>query len=253
MRPSDVKYLLSPASLPVLARLSHGKALCAFDFDGTLAPISARPERAELRSRTRRLLTQVAALYPCIVLSGRSRADLLVKLAGVPVRRIVGNHGAETGAIDAGDLRLVRKWKAALAPKIRSLPGVWIEDKGLSLSVHYRQAPPGSRARSRILMAMSELENVEVFGGKRIVNLTIRGARHKGDALASEMERLGCPMALFVGDDDNDESAFDLDADIVPVHVGRRKNSRARFYLREQREVDRLLERLVTLRESAKQ
>src|SRR5580658_666156 len=69
---SAMKYLLSRASLPLLARLAHERTLCAFDFDGTLAPIADHPDHAGMRKRTLDLLRRVASLYSCIIVSGRN-------------------------------------------------------------------------------------------------------------------------------------------------------------------------------------
>jgi hypothetical protein len=79
-----MKSLLAPQNLPALRRLARGRVLLAFDFDGTLAPIVADPARAHLRPRTRRLLADVARKYPCVVISGRRRADVVGRLAGIP-------------------------------------------------------------------------------------------------------------------------------------------------------------------------
>jgi len=90
-----MKYLLSKASLPLLVRLAHERTLCAFDFDGTLAPIEDHPDKAGMRKRTRNLLRRLAKLYPCVIVSGRDRASVLKKLNGVQVAGVLGNHGAE--------------------------------------------------------------------------------------------------------------------------------------------------------------
>ena len=79
-----MKSLLAPQNRSVLRRLVRGRVLLAFDFDGTLAPIVADPPAARLRPRTRRLLAEVARKYPCVVISGRSRADVARRLTGIP-------------------------------------------------------------------------------------------------------------------------------------------------------------------------
>jgi trehalose 6-phosphate phosphatase len=69
-------------------------------------------------------------------------------------------------------------------------------------------------------------------------------------ALERERRRLRCEAALYVGDDETDEDVFSLPAlSRVDVRVGRRSSSRARYYLREQAQVDLLLEALVRLRD----
>ncbi|MBM3775733.1 MAG: hypothetical protein FJW37_11315 [Acidobacteria bacterium] len=106
-----MRYLLSRASRPILRRLARERTLCAFDFDGTLAPIVKHPDQARLSDVTRSLLSRLAAVYPCVILSGRARPDLVGKLGGVSAEQVIGNHGAEAEGTTART-RQVRKWKA---------------------------------------------------------------------------------------------------------------------------------------------
>ena len=245
-----MQYLLSRASRSVLTRLAHEKTLCAFDFDGTLSPIVAHPYGARVRGRTLSLLGRLAALYPCVIVSGRARADLLGRLSGVKVARLIGNHGAETELTTRKSLRRIQQWKTSLELELGLFPGLWVEDKGLSLAVHYRQSPRKAEARRRILKVARSLERARVFGGKQVVNLAVDGAPHKGEALAAERDRLGCNWVLYVGDDENDEDAFALDGNVVPVRIGRKRLSHAGYYLRTQAEIDKLLELLCCMRPS---
>jgi trehalose 6-phosphate phosphatase len=246
-----MQYLLSRVSRAILARLAQERTLCAFDFDGTLSPIVEHPGQAGMRGHTRVLLGRLAARYPCVIISGRSRADLLGRLNGVKVARVIGNHGAETEATTRKPRR-VEQWKVALELDLRSLPGLWVEDKVFSLAVHYRQSPQKAEARRRILAAARNLEHVRAFGGKQVVNLVVDKAPGKGEALAAERDRLGCNWVLYVGDDETDEDAFKLDGNIVPLRIGRKERSHARYYLRTQAEIDKLLELLVLLRAPVK-
>lgn len=240
-----MRYLLSRASRPVLDRLARERTLYAFDFDGTLSPIVEHPGRAGMRAKTRDLLSRLAARQPCVIVSGRARADLLGKLNGIRVARVIGNHGAETEA-PARTARLrIAGWKVSLERALAGLPGVWVEDKGLSLAVHYRQSRQKAESRRRILAVAQTLERVHVFGGKQVVNLAPENARNKGHALAAEQDRLKCNWALYVGDDVNDEDAFGLAGNIVSVRIGRTQRSHARYYLRTQAEIDNLLEALL--------
>src|SRR3954469_15214073 len=131
-----MKHLLSPRNLPVLERFAWSRLLLAFDFDGTLAPIVVDPDAAQMRARTRLLLMRVAAHYPTVVISGRTRADTARRLNGVPLREVIGNHGAERGPEDGRGRPGVRRWRLQLEQQLAGLPGVIIEDKGLSLSIH---------------------------------------------------------------------------------------------------------------------
>jgi trehalose 6-phosphate phosphatase len=242
-----MQYLLSRASRPILTELSQQRTLCAFDFDGTLSPIADHPDRARLRVRTRNLLRRLATLYPCVVVSGRARRDVLSKLNGVNVARVIGNHGAEAEVARKPHQR-IEPWKALLDAKVGSIPGVWVEDKGFSLAVHYRQSTEKAEARRRILAAARQMKGVRVYGGKQVTNFVAEQAPQKGDALAVERDRLRCNWVLFVGDDENDENAFALGGNVVPVRIGRKERSHARYYLRTQPEIDELLGLLVRLR-----
>jgi trehalose 6-phosphate phosphatase len=244
-----MNYLLSRASLPLLTRLARERTLCAFDFDGTLAPIADHPDAAGMRKRTRDLLRRVASLYPCVIVSGRDRASVLKKLNGVQVAAVLGNHGAESGKTPRAR-RDVKRWKTALERELDPLPGIWIEEKESSLAIHYRLCSQKAEARRRILAAAAKLKNVRVFGGKDVVNVMGKLAPHKGDALATERDRLRCNWVLYLGDDENDEDAFALEGNIVPVRIGRTQRTHARYYLRTQVEIDDLLELLVQLREA---
>ena len=243
-----MKHLLSEDWLPILTLLAGERTLCAFDFDGTLAPIVARPDKAAMRVRTRDLLRRLALLYPCIVLSGRAREDLLGKLNGVPAAGVIGSHGADDGQAQS-PRPLIEEWRAALEAELNSIAGVWIEDKGFSLAVHYRQSAQKAAAHRSVLVAARTLKQARIIGGKQVVNVVPADAPHKGDALTSERDRLQCNLVLFVGDDDNDEDAFALGDKVVSVRVGLKLRSHARYYLRTQTEIDDLLELLVRLRE----
>jgi len=244
-----MRYLLSGACRPVLEQLARESTLCAFDFDGTLSPIVDRPTDAGIGERTRDLLERLAKLYPCVIVSGRARADLVGRLAGVRVCRAIGNHGAEPEATAARPA-VVAEWKAVLDREVAGIPGLLVEDKGLSLAVHYRLCARRAEVRKRILALAQKLPDVRIVGGKFVINLVLDRSHNKGQALAAERARLGCDWILFVGDDDNDEDAFALGGNIVPVRIGRKRHSHARYYLRTQEEMDALLEILVRLRSS---
>jgi len=260
-----MKHLLAPRNLPVLERFAWSRVLLAFDFDGTLAPIVVDPAAAQMRARTRELLERAAALYPAVVISGRTRADTQPRLDGVPLREVIGNHGAERGREgregqaqreQQRQQEHVRRWRQLLEKRLSGLTGVFIEDKGLSLAVHYRQSRQKKKARTAILAAAAEIERqepVRLMGGKQVVNLLPEGAPHKGIALERARARLGCDTALYVGDDETDEDVFALDQPgrLLGVRVGARAVSHAAYYLRSQREIDALLRALIRARSGA--
>jgi trehalose 6-phosphate phosphatase len=246
--------ILRPANRHVLAEFAASNVLLAFDFDGTLAPIVAVPSHARMRSETSRLLAEAARLYSCIVVSGRAHSDLLGRLDGIPVRGVVGNHGVEPWETSQELADEVQRWRPLLEQKLRDLPGVTIEDKSFSVSVHYRRARDKERARAQILDAAAALGDVRVIGGLQVVNILPPGAPDKGTALVSERERLGCESAIYVGDDETDEDVFALeDPDrVLGIRVGPTPASAAEYSINSQAEIDELLRVLVELHRSKK-
>ncbi len=245
-----MKAILSGDGWRVLEAVARERALLVFDFDGTLAPIVARPSDAEMRAETRALLRVTSLLYPCAVVSGRPRADVARRVEGAPLVAIVGNHGAEPGfgPVDRALRRDVVGWAEALARDLAGLSGVEVEEKGLSVAVHYRRAADRATARSRILAVAARLPDARVFGGRAVVNLVPLRAPDKGAAVAEILRRIGARRALYVGDDVTDEDAFVARGVTVAVRVGRTHASRARWYVPGQPEVDALLRGLVAAR-----
>jgi trehalose 6-phosphate phosphatase len=246
-----MKNILAAPQLEVLAQFAWSNVLIGLDFDGTLAPIVQRPDRARLRARTRGLLVSLAEAYPVAVLSGRGRADVRARLDGVPVRAVVGNHGLEPGA-DLGACRaLVAGWIPSLRKALDDQQGVEIEDKTYSLAVHYRRARARREAAGRIAAAVASLgKGTRVIGGKLVVNVLPSGAPHKGVALMRLRTDLGADTALYVGDDVTDEDVFALDdpGRLLCIRVGQNARSRAPYFVESQRAVDDLLRVLIGMR-----
>ncbi len=74
--------------------------------------------------------------------------------------------------------------------------------------------------------------------------------RWAGFATSSERSHFACDTVIYVGDDITDEDVFQLDrpGQLLSIRVGRKQTSAAPYYIRNQAEIDRLLETLVALR-----
>lgn len=246
-RPRD---LLARRNAGVLRRFAATHALLAFDFDGTLAPIVDDPDAARPRARTRRLLAALAERFPVAIISGRAADDVRARL-GVEVAEVVGNHGIEPSGMMARAARETARIRPVLADRLAALPGVSLEDKRHSLSVHYRAARDHARARDAIHRAAAALPAaVRLVDGHCVVNVLPAGVPHKGDALRRLRDRLRVEATLFAGDDLTDEDAFAAQdrPGSLGVRVGRDRASRAAWYLAGQRDIDTLLERLLEAR-----
>ena len=242
--------ILSGEGLVAIHEAAARRALLVFDFDGTLAPIVPDRGTARMRDATCVLLRAVALAYPTAIVSGRERADVALRVARVPLVAIVGNHGAEatTRPIDARLRGRVQAWAAALLEALSDLAGIELEDKGLTLAVHYRRSPDTGEARRRILLAAAALPRARVFGGHAVVNVCPAEEPTKGEAVEDLVGRLRAPGAVYVGDDVTDEDAFASPAVSLSIRVGRSEESAARYFLDGQDDVDALLRALMTAR-----
>lgn len=246
--------LLSPGARHVLEALAHAKVLLAFDFDGTLAPIVPERDEAVMRPRTAALLRRVCALYPTAVVSGRARADVERRVAGLGLRWIVGSHGIDPGRHAARFRRSIAAARPLLEAALVGVDGVELEDKELSLSIHYRRARHKQRARLAIAAALAKLpEPLRAIPGKLVVSVLPADAPDKGDAVRELRGRAGADTALFLGDDVTDEDVFRLDEPgrLLSVRVGASRASAAAWFVQSQRAVDSLLARLISLRSHA--
>lgn len=166
----------------VARRLRAAKRLALFlDFDGTLHPLRRRPEAVVLDRSTRRLLARLSARrrVTLCVISGRRRDDLR-KRVGVPGLVYLGLHGWEGGSGMRASARLraaVKRVRQRLERRLRNLPGIWVEDKTLSVVVHYRAAREavGRRARSIVRDAVRpDRSELRVLAGKKVWELLPR-------------------------------------------------------------------------------
>jgi trehalose 6-phosphate phosphatase len=205
------------------ARTAAGRMLLGLDFDGTLAPIVPRPDDAALPSRTRPLVEALARRADtCVALiSGRSLQDLRRRVA---LDRVfyAGNHGLEIEG--PGVHRVHPDAQAAverlgrlaiqLEEAVGSTSGVIVEDKALTLSIHYRMVDDEATGRAvarTVEQACATIPGIRLTHGKRVVEIRPDVDWHKGRALeflrAEVLARSGGPT-LFIGDDRTDEDAF---------------------------------------------
>ena len=242
--------VLGRAGLAAVRNYARRRLLVALDFDGTLSPIVRDPAAATMRRRTAALLTEVAGLYPSVVISGRARADVAAKLGRIPLRAVIGNHGMEPSPGLGAARRLAAGWRKRLAAELPPIPGMVVEDKGPSLAIHYRRARARGEVRRLLLEVASGLPSARILEGKMVVNLLPAGAPDKGTAVLRLCRRLRCDAILYVGDDANDEDAFALSerVSLLAIRVGRARRSGAPWFLPSQRAVDHLLALLVRLR-----
>lgn len=242
-----MKHLLTPEGEAALQAVLALRPLLAFDFDGTLAPIVVRPDDARVPPTVARHLAAIARHLPVAILTGRSVADVTPRLGFAP-HYVVGNHGAEDAAAAplAGDALDGVRRRIAGDPALTAA-GVVVEDKRLSLALHYRTAPDHEAALARIDAVLAGIEPALTrFGGKCVVNVVAAGLPDKGEALLDLVRRSGAGAAVFVGDDVTDEAVFRRAREPwLTVRIGRDDpRSAAMFGLDSEAELVMVLARL---------
>ncbi len=194
-------------------------ALVAVDFDGTLAPIVPDPDDSRpVPGAIEALSALTLAGAHVVIITGRDAATV-VRLGGlgaVPGLHVVGLYGLETwhdGSLVRPDepesIRSLREQLPAVVAE-HGMPGVRVEDKGLSLVVHTRRSadPQGALASLRPPVAQLAHElGLEAKDGRNVIELRLPG-HDKGGVLRDVIREVDPTTMLYAGDDLGDLPAF---------------------------------------------
>lgn len=184
------------------------------DLDGTLAALAPTAEQVRLSPRVLQLLAGLRDELPVVALISGRRVAALHDKVRIPGLVYVGNHGLETlgedGATEANPA--AAPYRPALDAARKALQaiegnGAHTEDKGLTLTVHYRLvADPDDfdRRHGDTVRAIAAEQGLEFFTGKMVYELRPPVQMHKGVALRELAGRYGIQAALFLGDDVTD-------------------------------------------------
>ena len=233
------------------------------DFDGTLAPIVSKPDKAKMSANMRRALSLCARRMPLAIVTGRALADARarIRLGGVS---IAGNHGLEwfiAGkrkriAVSPAMMRALRAARRELMSLEKRYKGVYVEDKKLSISVHFRRARAHRAAIEREVRRIARnasAKRLRVIGGILVLNILPKAGWNKGRAaamIASRIKSSKNAVPIFIGDDETDEDAFRALRSGVTIRVKNEKNTEtaARYTLNNVESVRRFLLWLTALR-----
>jgi len=232
MKPSDLR-------LPPPASLSWAYFL---DVDGTLVNIANTPKGVVVDTALLELIGSLhrACCGAMALVSGRMISDLqgLIRMPQLP---LAGLHGLERRDsagrlwIHAAPPATKHAMMQALEPIVANHPGLLLEDKGLTLALHYRRVPELASYVYRTMRHLLELhgQGLELQRGKCVVEIKPAGI-DKGTAVSEYLAEspFRDRRAVFIGDDLNDEHGF---AEVnrlagVSIKVGRGESC-ARFRL----------------------
>ena len=188
------------------------------DLDGTLAPIVPVPSQARPFQGATAVLRSLASRLPVVaVITGRAAADArsILGEAGDSVL-VIGNHGLEwlepgsSAPVVDEPLQSLRSVLDAVVARIAPMEGVMVEDKGLSATIHYRQASDPEGARLSLLARLGDLGDagIELREGRRSFELRPVGRGDKGTALRAVVQRFGLRGLIVAGDDTSDLDMF---------------------------------------------
>jgi trehalose 6-phosphate phosphatase len=187
-----------------LARIAEEprQAAILLDVDGVLAPIVEQPADARVPDDTREELRRLADRYALVgCVSGRTSEDAR-RIVGVDDLVYVGSHGLEL-APDAG------RWRKELEEVVEETD--WpVEDKGLTISYHYRDVEDEEAAVSRLEQVAENAlaKGLKARWGRKVLEILPPVDANKGTAVRELLEREGLRRALYAGDDTTDLDAF---------------------------------------------
>jgi len=228
-------------------RASRG-VLLFLDFDGTLAPIVDIPDQAVLRPETRVLLRRLSENAPCsvIIVSGRALVDIRERV-GLANLTYAGNHGLEILGeglrfVEPNAVRRIKilgELSRRLGERLRHIPGLEIENKVLTTSVHFRNVERSSLEEIRkTIDAEVGFSNAifRVARGLQVLEIRPRVDWDKGAAVRwiQEMKGTANTLSFYVGDDSTDEDAFAALPKGITIRVGHAKGTAAQYYLEGQ-------------------
>jgi len=241
------------------------------DYDGTLTPIVGRPEQAILSpdvGEKLRFLAQKPA-FSVGIISGRSLSEVK-SLVGIAEIYYAGNHGLE---IEGPGLRFIHPAAKKAQPQIQyllqqlsarlaAIDGVFVEDKGLSLSVHYRLVRESeeeivAQIFHQITSPQLSEGKVRVTSGKKVWEVRPPIDWHKGKAVETIINEMRAflkseqLLTIYLGDDTTDEDAFRIihRPKGWSIYIGEENSlSNADYFLNSTSEVETFLARLLELK-----
>ncbi len=209
------------------------------DFDGTLTEITSTPEGARLGPQARDTLLALSRKAPLALISGRALGDLRDRV-GLPNLIYAGCHGLEIRGPGLEFIEPAAESEAPaltqladrLADRLHHISEAVVENKGLSISIHFRQvAEPAKREVDLAVQAETSRpgSRLRVRRGKEVWEISAAVDWNKGRAarwiLGSTGNRDALP--LYIGDDVTDEDAFRELQDGITIRVGQSTDSAA--------------------------
>jgi len=233
-----------------------------FDYDGTLTPIVSRPGLAKLSPKVKNSIKKLQKnpRFTLAIVSGRSLENIK-KMVGIKNLIYAGNHGLE---IEGRGIRfskaitviasrpIMKKIGILLHKELRHIKGVKVEDKGATLSVHYRMAAASDKSLvkdkfKRIVSPYVYAKKVRLSAGKEVLEVRPNLRWDKGEAVKWLLKGKKNTLPLYLGDDVTDTDVFRaIKGKGISIFIGSPKRSKgADYFLRNTKDVESFIERLL--------
>ena len=249
--------------------LAQNNLFLFLDFDGTLAPIADTPQKAKIDSSIKKLLRQLSFLRNCrvAIVSGRSLKDIKQKVC-LPKIIYVGNHGFEIAGpqinfakkVSLKSKKIFKRIIEAVKIHREDFPGVVIQDKKMTLSIHYRlvekkKAKLFEKYIKKVVTFYLKKGDIIVSQGKKVYEIYPPISWDKGKAVrwllkkASYFQHKKEIKSIYIGDDETDENALKvLRKKGLAIRVGEKRFSHALYYFHDVNDVREFLERILLLK-----
>lgn len=234
-----------------LATVPH--LLVASDFDGTLAPLVAKPWLATVEPDAHAALVALAALpaTDVAIVSARTLEDLGRQFGPAPGVRLLGSYGAESPdgpvGLSDGELRRWTQLVVAFERLAMTDESAWVERKTVGVALHTRGMADSGPLLQRAFEEAGHVAEVQVVRGSEVVEAVVRPVS-KAWVVDDLARRARADAVLYLGDDHADEAVFaQLSSLDVGVHVGG-GDTLAGITVADPAEAARLLGRLEALR-----
>lgn len=200
------------------------------DLDGTLLEIAEHPDAVTPSDELKGILAKLPAATDGAIalISGRTVED--VDRIVAPYRlAVAGVHGTQRRSTEGrmSHASMTSEWVEHVSPALERFvdrhPGLVLENKGLSLAIHYRRRPELENVVLEFVAGLELPRDIEILRGRKVVELKSSHA-DKGKAIDAYMSEspFRNRTPVFVGDDVTDEAGFRVVNEMggVSVKVG---------------------------------
>ena len=199
-----------------VSKVPASDLLLVTDFDGTLSEIGPDPAQSEALPEALSALRRLVALFKeVVVLSSRTYPDLerLVPVRGV---RLVPDSGL--GVPSPSARAALERFNTEAARMLSDVPGVWLEVKPASTTIHLRHSPASANELLDRLRPLRDAGNLSAAIGRKVIEVHSPGAG-KGTALAGLLDEIRPGGLIAMGDDENDRPVFGLARNLSTPHL----------------------------------